>query len=188
MKTQRLTFVLFISLVLFMSFKSFAQTRETPVPFDQITQKFTYTDVVSTNLSQYQAYNNARNWFTGMSLFRNFSNRGYDSFSGRGVVHALFAIGQIIDLEFNIVMEFKDNRYKFTITNIVVTRFVDDSNYDITLEKFFELYSRRRVSGERRLTHLGNRMFKKFHASFQELIISMDEGVKGARTRPQTDW
>ncbi len=188
MKTHRLTFVLFMSMMLYMNSFISAQTREMPIPFDSITQKFTYTDVVSTNLSQSLAYNYARNWFLGMSLFRSFSNKGNERFSGRGMIKLFNNEWDIIDIEFNIFLEFKDNRYRYTITNIVVTRFRDDPNFDITLEKMFERYSKQTSSGERTLKRSGYRMFNRFHANFQELIISMDEGVKGDRTRQQTDW
>jgi len=195
MKTQRLIYVLFIGILLCMNSFISAQTRMMPIPFDSLTQKYTYTAVVTNNLSQFEAYNNARNWFLGMHTSRTKTNKSNEGFSGRSMMTVLFPVNagiirwvEVVDLEFSVHLEFKDKRYRYTITDIVITRVSDEPNFDMTLEKFVEANSRRKSSGEIKIRKAMITVADRLHEHFQEFIEKMDAGVNGNLKKPEEDW
>lgn len=195
MKTQRLIFVLFIGMLLCMNSFISAQTRMMPIPFDSLTQKYTYTDIVNTSLIAGQAYSYARNWFLDMPAFRSTSNKGNESFSGRSMTTVLFPMNagiirwvEVVDLEFSVHLEFKDNRYRYTITDIVITRVSDEPNFDMTLEKFVEANSKRKSSGEIKIRKAMIKVADRLHEHFLDFIAKMDAGVNGNLRKQEVDW
>ena len=115
-----------IAIVILSSVSCFGQTI---MPIDSITNKITYQEVVELpNLTAEKLYLRAKEWFSsafvsGKNVIDFDDNKGF-KIIGKGTINIIFKneLGNVGDggnVSFTLSLFFKDNRYKYIITDFI---------------------------------------------------------------------
>lgn len=119
-------FALLLCLLLFVCKLSIAQDENPIMPIDSITHLITYTDVINVDsTSKDELYSRGREWFAKYYKSSNEVLQMQDMNSGKLIGKAIFYISawtgiMTVDygyITYSISLYFKDNKYKYVITN-----------------------------------------------------------------------
>lgn len=156
-----------------------SQGNDCAIPFDSTSNKYTYTEVVKLDSSSEFIYGNAKSWLFDKYLNKDFtldiSNEKIIQKGSFDVVSNIeagkgYTIPQNHTVIFDIILEFKNGRYKYSLTNIKLKGNSEEGETEQSLSNFFK-------SGEE-MEAANKYISKHFQSYYEETCIAVHEGFE----------
>jgi hypothetical protein len=169
-----------------------------PIPYDSTSNRYAYLEVVPEDTPASHLYENAKKWMFNKYLNENFD---LDQKNSKLVREGTFEISTILKTNvggipmrtvyqykvlFNIVLEFKEGRYRYNLTNIRISLILDGENEEQSLEQFASSHEEM-GSGKKKMGKFIHQTCEIIHAEFQTLIGELKSNL-GAVSESSDDW
>lgn len=189
-----LTSVCFLFIVIF-AYPSMVKGKEIPIPFDSTSNKYAYIEVIEIDTSARFLYDNAKKW-----LFEKYLNQDllFDEKGEKLIQQGSFEIistlkgGMGVNLPYNytinftIIFEFKQGRYRYTITNIKLSQNAEGTTSEQSIENFIDSNDEMRA-GRKRMGKFIEQTCNLIDDEFKLLITEMKNSVV-SKHRKVDDW
>jgi len=188
---------LFASILILISTTAFGfsvKEKEILIPFDSTSNSYAYIDVVEFDSSANYLYQKSKQWLIDKYLNDNFD---LDNPKEKLIQKGSFDIVSTMNagmgmkfpynytVNFNIVFEFKDGRYRYTISNIKLSQNAEGTTTEQSLENFIES-SDEMGMGKRKMEKFIVQTCNLIHEKFTQLIKEMNSTIQSSDKK--NDW
>ncbi len=165
-----------------------------PIPFDSVTQKYTYTEVVpAEGKAESELYQRARDFlvqrFVATKPIVEDLNVLFLKKGSFEVMHYYVAnekYGMNYTVSFTIELGFKPGRFRYKITDIILSQNAATTTYEITLETWIgEAIKHKGAAGNAVKERMGDTL-KRMHEKFLKLIQELKSKIIDEKAKD--DW
>lgn len=179
----------FLIVILLFPFSSFSQIPILPI--DSTTNLITYTGVVKVQGNKDELYSRAREWFAKAynSSLNVIQMDDKEKIVGKALMQVYFkALGKDQKsgyVNYTISIYFKDNKYKYEITNFYHSgQYNDDGNYISAMGSCEDMMAEKKKSYKKVYDYI----LYQVDENINNLIISLKEAMGKQATEKAKDW
>ncbi|MEQ8909517.1 MAG: DUF4468 domain-containing protein [Vicingaceae bacterium] len=188
---------LFASILILMATTAFGfsiKEKEIVIPFDSASNSYAFIDVVEFDSSSNYLYQKSKKWLIDKYLNDNFDlDNPKEKLIQKGSFEIVSTLSAGMGMKFpynytvnfNIVLEFKDGRYRYTLSNIKLSQNAEGTTTEQSLENFIES-SEKMGLGKRKMEKFIEQTCNLIHEKFTELIKEMNSTIQSSDKK--NDW
>lgn len=155
------------------------------IPMDESTGKYAYAEVVQVNADPEQSYSNTKAWLTkrfldGKVVVDEPPTRLVDKghFPVNSTMNAGMGIKMVFSytVTFDVILEFKEGRYRYQLTNIVLSQSSEAGTEQQTLEAFVKSQEQMGM-GKKKMGTFVEDTCKLIHEEFGKFVPELKQAV-----------